>query len=73
MAITILHPSPATAIAPQGAPSDDDDWYDSDGDADMEGMARGTKRPRLSRKTMVTPGELVTDDPQWMRFAITIL
>lgn len=68
MAITILHPPTAAAIAQQDAASDDDEWYDSEGDADMEGLSRGTKRPRISRKAIVTPGELVTDDPQWMRY-----
>jgi exosome complex component RRP4 len=48
---------------------------DSDGDIDMENPL--VKRPRLAAPTktktrgagsgIVVPGELVTDDPQWMR------
>lgn len=43
---------------------------DSDGDTDMPPPS---KRPKLSTKSIVTPGETVTDDPQWMRYALLIL
>ena len=64
MAITILPPS--YAPPPRSAPSDDDS-LDSEGDVDMlEGM-RPAKR---ARKHIVTPGETVTDNPEWMKCAI---
>jgi len=66
MPISILPPAPAAPSYPQTY-DDDDDEFDSEGDVDMEATARATKRPRLSRKNIVTPGEIVTDDPQWMR------
>lgn len=41
---------------------------DSDGDIDM-GLSDGrpSKRPKLGNAAIVTPGETVTEDPQWMR------
>ncbi|KAI5289188.1 exosome non-catalytic core subunit rrp4 [Ascosphaera aggregata] len=45
------------------------DSGDSDGDVDMDfdsTKSHPSKRLRLSRG-IVTPGEIVTDDPQWMR------
>jgi exosome complex component RRP4 len=67
MPITILPPTPALPAA--SALSDDYDEefdLDSDGDHDM-GDTRPAKRSRTS-KHVVTPGELVTDDTQWMRY-----
>lgn len=65
MAITILAPAPAV---PYQRANDSDDDSD-DGGADLEGdlSMRPTKRARTSAKDLVTPGETVTDDPQWMR------
>lgn len=45
------------------------DVQDSDEDMDMGDENRPAKRARLSgiTDTIVTPGEIITDDPQWMR------
>jgi exosome complex component RRP4 len=68
MPISILPPAPAPSIAYDTiSSSDEDEEFDLEGDVDMEGAARGTKRPRISQRHIVTPGELVTDDTQWMR------
>ena len=58
-------------IAPPSNPQYDVDLLESasedeDSDGDMS-MSHPSKRPRLSTKSIVTPGETVTDDPQWMR------
>ncbi|OAX84771.1 hypothetical protein ACJ72_00851 [Emergomyces africanus] len=64
MAITILPPS----MPEESFSSSDDESRDSEGDVDMSGgHARPAKRLRLSKGGIVTPGEVVTDDPQWMR------
>lgn len=67
MAITILAPAPV-AIPYQSESSSDDS--DDDGGVDLQGDVgmRPAKRARYS-KDIVTPGETVTDDPQWMRYA----
>ena len=72
MAITILPPA---REAPDWAKKDEefdqsDIEGDSDGDVDMEmDGQRSAKRARLAKtKGVVTPGEIVTDDPQWMRW-----
>lgn len=41
----------------------------SDGDinVDIPDIAPPSKRPKLSNAAVVTPGETVTEDPQWMR------
>lgn len=69
MAISILAPAPAEApVYNRSQDSDDDVTNDLDGDVDMLDSARPTKRARLSaRGVLVTPGEVVTADPQWMR------
>jgi exosome complex component RRP4 len=43
----------------------DDGGVDLEGDLDMRPSKRA---PRSDRKEIVTPGEIVTDDPQWMRY-----
>lgn len=42
---------------------------DADGDinVDMCNIAQPSKRPKLANAAVVTPGETVTEDPQWMR------
>ncbi|KAH8821063.1 hypothetical protein F5884DRAFT_893881 [Xylogone sp. PMI_703] len=65
MAITILAPSPTVSDT-----QDDSESSDSDGGVDLEGDIdmRPTKRARHDPiDDIVTPGEIVTDDPQWMR------
>ncbi|OJD10404.1 hypothetical protein ACJ73_09806 [Blastomyces percursus] len=64
MAITILQPSMPEEVYS----SSEDESRDSERDFDMSGgHARPSKRLRLSKGGIVTPGEVVTDDPQWMR------
>lgn len=71
MAITILPPVVEDA-RPYEVDSDDDMSMDSEEDVEMTGISRPHKRPRLQGNSnigagIVTPGEVVTDDPQWMR------
>ena len=72
MAITILPPPPPPQDYDDSNSSEDesDDGgvaLDNDGDMDM----RPKKRARHGNsKSVVTPGEVVTDDPQWMRFVL---
>lgn len=68
MAITILAPVPATtsyhADSDRSASDEEDGGVDLDGDVVM----RPKKRARHhGSSSIVTPGETVTDDPQWMR------
>ena len=70
MAITILPPPPPPQDYDDSDNSEEesDDGgvaLDNDGDLDM----RLKKRARHGdSRSVVTPGEVVTDDPQWMRF-----
>ncbi|CDM32363.1 hypothetical protein DTO013E5_3449 [Penicillium roqueforti] len=71
MAITILPPVVEDS-RPYEADSDDSMSMDSEEDVEMTGISRPHKRPRLQGNSnigtgIVTPGEVVTDDPQWMR------
>jgi hypothetical protein len=59
MSFTILPPS-------RTFPADDSGGVDSDGDTAM------AHAPSTALGTLVTPGELVTDDPQWMRSALPL-
>ncbi|KZZ88908.1 hypothetical protein AAP_04700 [Ascosphaera apis ARSEF 7405] len=66
MPITILPP----VVEADPYVSSDDDFEDSDGDVDMDldaNKPRPSKKLRLSKGGVVTPGEIITDDPQWMR------
>ncbi|KAI1502906.1 hypothetical protein F5X99DRAFT_147541 [Biscogniauxia marginata] len=74
MPITILQPTPAPAQIPNidaafASDSDSDGGVDLEGDVSM--MARPSKRPRRIARAdddaIVTPGEVITEDPQWMR------
>ena len=72
MAITILAPAPASIPFHL----DDDSSEDSDhGGVNLEGDAGmpRVKRARHPSKDIVTPGETVTDDPQWMRYSAPLL
>ena len=64
MAITILPPT----VEDDAYYSSEDESFDSDEDVDMGNTTRPAKRPKLSNISILTPGELVTDDPQWMRY-----
>lgn len=67
MPITILPP----VVEADPYVSSDDDFEDSDGDVDMDldaNKPRPSKKLRLSKGGVVTPGEIITDDPQWMRY-----
>ncbi|EAL92980.1 hypothetical protein LV164_002519 [Aspergillus fumigatus] len=74
MAITILPPVVQDVDSPHPDSDFDSMSIDSDGGVDLtsRGGSRPSKRPRLVEGTkigagIVTPGEVVTDDPQWMR------
>ena len=64
MPITILQPQPPPPLPRHDASSDEDDILDEDGDVEME---RGAQKARISSRKIVTPGEVVTEDSQWMR------
>ncbi|KAJ5798171.1 Ribosomal protein L27 [Penicillium pulvis] len=70
MAITILPPV-VEDLGPYQSDSDESMSDNSDSDIEMSGVTRSNKRARLGSKNagkgIVTPGEVVTDDPQWMR------
>ena len=81
MPITILPPRPSRPINPFSDPLSDSDSDSGSstggGGADLSGdipmiTTRPSKRARLdtssdSESAIVTPGEVITDDPQWMR------
>ncbi|KAI5861270.1 hypothetical protein GGS23DRAFT_612241 [Durotheca rogersii] len=65
---------PITIQQPPVDASDDSDDQDSDGGVDLEGdVSMGAPLPARTRKAnrrdnaVVTPGEIITEDPQWMR------
>lgn len=71
MAITILPPV-VEDIVPHHADADSDDSMSgSDSDVEMSGVSRPQKRARTGNEKIssgiVTPGEVVTADPKWMR------
>ncbi|KAJ5965957.1 Ribosomal protein L27 [Penicillium waksmanii] len=71
MAITILPPV-VEDVTPYHADSDDSmSGADSDSDVEMSGVSRPNKKPRTGNgkisSGIVTPGEIVTADPKWMR------
>jgi exosome complex component RRP4 len=66
MAITILAPTPAVINYQAEQHSDDDS---DDGGVDLEGdLDMRPKKRAKHGQDVVTPGETVTDDPQWMRY-----
>lgn len=76
MGIIILPPV-VEDIASHHDESDDPTSVDSDEDVEMSGV-RASKRARIGEGDdltvstgVVTPGEVVTDDPQWMRLVTT--
>ena len=66
MAITILAPAPA-ALPYKATDSSDED--SDGGGADLQGdiNVRPSKRARHYHEEIVTPGEVVTDEDQWMK------
>jgi exosome complex component RRP4 len=69
MGITIL--APAVENAASQYTDRDFEAQDSEGDVDMDRLQ--IKRPRLGQASgfgtgTVVPGEIVTNDPQWMRY-----
>lgn len=64
MAITITAPEPR-AIYHGDDTSEDEAPYDPEGDLQMAGT--GGAGRRKSARSIVTPGEIITDDPLWMR------
>ncbi|KAG9228689.1 hypothetical protein BJ875DRAFT_508366 [Amylocarpus encephaloides] len=69
MAITILAPAPAVQPYRAAEASDSDS---DDGGADVHGdiNMRPSKRARHDYADIVTPGEVVTDEDQWMRATV---
>lgn len=68
MAITIL--APTLASTPYYGDSDSSDSDEEDGGVDLDGDIdmRPKKRARhYGSSSIVTPGDTVTNDPQWMR------
>lgn len=74
MPITILPPV-VEDLGPNQSDSDDSMSVDSEQDVEMTGVSRPHKRPRLQETSDIgtgiyTPGQVVTNDPQWMRYMI---
>ncbi|KAI0406526.1 hypothetical protein F4802DRAFT_102331 [Xylaria palmicola] len=71
MPITILQPAPPPGYNPHDTSYAEDLDSDSEGGVDIEGdvsMEASSKRSRrLGDDAIVTPGEIITEDPQWMR------
>ncbi|KAL8721940.1 MAG: hypothetical protein Q9225_001496, partial [Loekoesia sp. 1 TL-2023] len=63
MTFSILPPAAPPRVTGRSSPSSDIS-LDSDGDVDA---IRPTKRLKSAHKAVITPGEVVTEDPQWMR------
>lgn len=71
MPITILQPAPPPDYNQNNPSYAADSDSDSEGGVDIEGdvsMGRPSKRYRRSDDdAIVTPGEIITEDSQWMR------
>ncbi|KAM3074666.1 Exosome complex component rrp4 [Clarireedia jacksonii] len=63
MAITIIAPAPS----PLPYHAEDTSNQSDDGGVDLEGDLDMRPAKRAKYQDIVTPGELITDDPQWMR------
>lgn len=64
MAISILPPTLAV-LDEYELPSEQQSY--AEGDVDMNGQESPSERVTTLGEDVVTPGEIVTDDPQWMR------
>ncbi|KAL8997550.1 MAG: hypothetical protein Q9188_006304, partial [Gyalolechia gomerana] len=62
MTFSILPPPAPSPVVRASSPSSSLS-LDSDGDADL---TLPSKRSKTSQKAILTPGEVVTEDPQWM-------
>ncbi|KAG7153163.1 hypothetical protein HYQ46_012300 [Verticillium longisporum] len=75
MPITIHAPKPTPQVHTNtvyASDSDSDDGGGVDLDGDLN-MSRPAKRARnAGHHDIVTPGEVITDDPQWMRAPATL-
>ncbi|KAJ3475289.1 hypothetical protein NLG97_g9512 [Lecanicillium saksenae] len=75
MPITILRPQPAAQQRPAAAIDSDYDYSDSEGGVDVQGDVpmRAAKRQRTivdedaEADEILTPGSIITSNPQWMR------
>ncbi|KAF2458562.1 hypothetical protein BDY21DRAFT_205889 [Lineolata rhizophorae] len=67
MPITILPPQPAITEYRRADPKDEGEGSDVEGKMDTDVPGDDSKQSRLSTSHIVTPGEIITDDPQWMR------
>lgn len=69
MAITILAPQPAPrAIYEPENSARQQQSFNNDSDTEMgDDMPHPVAQARTGRRTIVTPGENITDDSQWMR------
>jgi hypothetical protein len=67
MAITIIAPAPSP-LPYRGEDTSDQ----SDGGVDLEGDLDMRPTKRAKYQDIVTPGELITDDPQWMRYKLAL-
>ena len=69
MPISILPPKPPPLSSYHDSLHSNGPLFDEDSDTDMldSDMPRPSKRPRTGAMPVVTPGESITDDPQWMR------
>jgi len=66
MAITIIQPKPVSHHDESINDSDSDS--DSSGGIDLDGdVSMTAKSLRHAELDLVTPGEVITDDAQWMR------
>lgn len=67
MTFTIRAPLPASPPRSPSSSDEDEGSLDSEGDTSMLETARPAKRVKISSTHVITPGEIVTEDPQWMR------
>ena len=68
MPITIITPKPIVRRRFEIGEVDKESNSSSDGeDFDGDVSMPPAKRARSSKDEIVTPGEVITDDPQWMR------
>lgn len=74
MAIAILPPVVEDVDIPQTGFDPDSMSVDSDGGVELDDASRPSKRTHMGGNKVgtgiVTPGEVVTNDPQWMRLVL---